>query len=77
MYFKNSGIKALLEHSKTSKNESFELDNKINSLKETISSKITVNENRIGFANLLPKIGATLGMVAGASGTATAVEAGI
>jgi hypothetical protein len=67
----------LLEHSKTSKNESVDLDNKINSLKENITTKITVTENRIGFANLLPKIGATLGMVTGASGTAVAVEAGM
>lgn len=68
------GIKKLLEHASTSKTVSIELDNRINELKENIENKITVCENRISFGKLIPKIGATVGMVSGASSVGAAVE---
>ncbi|RNA30101.1 hypothetical protein BpHYR1_005449 [Brachionus plicatilis] len=70
----SNGISKLLEHSKSSRNESIELDGKITNLKENIENKITIVENRIGFGNLLPKVGASLGMITGASATTAAVE---
>lgn len=70
----SNGIAKLLEHSKSSRNESIVLDGKISYLKENIENKITVVENRIGFGNLLPKVGASLGMITGASATTAAVE---
>ncbi|CAF0883353.1 unnamed protein product [Brachionus calyciflorus] len=70
----SNGITRLLEHAKSSKDESIELDHKINNLKENIENKITVVENRIGFGKLLPKIGATIGMISGASASGVAVE---
>lgn len=68
------GILKLLEHASTSKTISVELDTRINELKENIESKITVCENRISFGKLIPKIGATVGMVSGASSVGAAVE---
>lgn len=68
------GIQKLLEHANMSKIDSIRLDNKINELKENIENKITVCENRIGFGKLIPKIGATVGMVSGASTVGAAVE---
>lgn len=68
------GISKLMEHAKSSKEESKQLDVKITDLKDTIESKITVVESRINFTNFLPKIGATLGMVSGASGVGAVVE---
>lgn len=68
------GIQKLLEHATSSKTISVDLDVKINELKENIENKITVCENRIGFGKLIPKIGATLGMVSGASTVGAAVE---
>jgi hypothetical protein len=68
------GIVKLLDHAKGSKEESIRIDNNINNLKENIESKITVCESRISFAKFLPKIGATLGMVGGASMAGGAVE---
>jgi hypothetical protein len=55
------GIVKLLEHAKKSKEESIELDKRTTSLKEDVESKITVTENRISFARLIPKLGATGG----------------
>lgn len=68
------GIQKLLEHATSSKTISVDLDMKINELKENIENKITVCENRIGFGKLIPKIGATVGMVSGASTVGAAVE---
>lgn len=68
------GIRKLLEHASTSRTVSCELDQKINELKENIENKITVCENRISFGKLIPKIGATVGMVSGASTVGAAVE---
>lgn len=68
------GIQNLVEHSKASKEESVKIDTTISSMKEKIESKIAVNENRISFANILPKIGATIGMVTGASSASALVE---
>jgi hypothetical protein len=68
------GIANLQYHARASKEESVQLDYKINNLKENIESNITVVENRIGFSKLLPKIGASLGMVSGAGAVSGAVE---
>lgn len=68
------GIRKLLEHAAASKTESVELDKRIVELKENIENKITVVENRISFGKLIPKIGATVGMVSGASTISAAVE---
>jgi hypothetical protein len=70
----SSGIKSLIEHAKDSKEESNNIDFRINLLKENIESKITVCENRIGFARLLPRMGAIGGMVAGSSTAGAIVE---
>jgi hypothetical protein len=57
----SNGIVKLLEHAKSSKEESIELDKRITSLKEDIESKITITESRISFAKLIPKLGASAG----------------
>ena len=57
----SNGIVKLLEHAKSSKEESNQVDYRITSLKEDIESKITVSESRISFAKLIPKLGATAG----------------
>jgi hypothetical protein len=44
------GIKSLLDHARSSKEESSNIDYRINVLKENIESRITVCENRISFA---------------------------
>ena len=70
----SNGISKLLEHSKTSRSESIKLDEKISFLKEDIENKITIVENRISFGNLLPKVGASLGMITGATTASAAIE---
>ena len=50
-----------MEHSKASKEESIQLDSRINKLKSDIETKVTVTENRISFGEVLPKIGASVG----------------
>ena len=57
------GVEKLLAHAKKSKDASADLDNRITCLKEDIESKITVTENRISFARLIPKLGATGGKI--------------
>jgi uncharacterized membrane-anchored protein YhcB (DUF1043 family) len=57
-----SGIVKLLDHAKSSKEESIGLDKRIVSLKDDIESKITITESRISFAKLIPKLGASAGM---------------
>ena len=70
----SSGIVKLLEHARSSNEQSVQLDKKINDLKENIENKIVVVEKRIGFGNILPKLGATLGMIAGVNAANMAVE---
>ena len=67
-------FKMQIEHAKTSKEESSNIDYRINVLKENLESKITVCENRISFARILPRLGATIGMVSGASTAGAVVE---
>ena len=50
-----------MEHAKSSKTESVELDNKINGLKRDVENKVTLSRNRITFQNIIPKLGAALG----------------
>jgi hypothetical protein len=95
----SSGIVKLINHARSSKEESVQLDLRINKLKYDIETKVTVTENRINFGNLfkltfelanliiifllslllkkgriLPKIGASLGMISGATAVGGAVE---
>jgi hypothetical protein len=56
-----TGIIKLIEHSKSSREESIQLDIRINKLKSDIETKVTVTENRISFGEVLPKIGASVG----------------
>ena len=57
----NEGIVKLIDHSKSSREESIQLDIRINKLKSDIETKVTVTENRISFGEVLPKIGASVG----------------
>ena len=68
------GIQKLVAHAKTSKAESFELDKKINRLKRDVSERIGITRNRITFHNILPKLGAALGLASGATATGMVVE---
>ncbi|CAF0803202.1 unnamed protein product [Brachionus calyciflorus] len=70
----SNGIVKMLEHAKCSKEKSNELDQKINNLKENIENRITIVENRVHFGNILPRLGATIGMISGVHLTNMAVE---
>ena len=48
----SSGIVKLINHARSSKEESVQLDLRINKLKYDIETKVTVTENRINFGNL-------------------------
>ena len=69
-----SGIVNLIDLAKQSKEESVQLETKISKLREKVDGKITVTKNRIGFSKLMPKMGAALGLTAGAGAVGTAVE---
>jgi hypothetical protein len=56
------GIQKLLDHAKSSKQESDVLSNKIESFKKDIGSKATIVQGRINAANLTTTLGATIGM---------------
>lgn len=68
------GIQNLIAHSKSSKAESVELEKKINNFKKDISERISLTRNRITFQNILPKLGAAIGLASGASAGTMVVE---
>ena len=58
------GIQKLVAHSKTSKAESVELDQKINILKKDVSNRKDIAQSRITFSNIVGAISGSVGVVA-------------